>query len=120
MTLITISDSKDPYRFGHNVIARCVDCGTFLQFGLYALPTGLLDYIRNVLLYGLVTLRGTGRERLRLLGTGVLVAAAAFEAWWLATVDIQVPRDGLGVTMVCIIRIYAVFFHIDVLLITVA
>lgn len=84
-----------------------MDCRTFLQFGLYALPTGALDYIRNVLLYGLVTLRGTGRERLRLLGTGVLVSAAAFEAWWLATVDIQVPRDGLGVVMVSFLTLNA-------------
>lgn len=45
-------------------------------------------------------MRGTGRERLRLLGTGLLVTSAAFEAYWIATVDIQVPRDGLGVVMV--------------------
>jgi hypothetical protein len=45
-------------------------------------------------------MRGTGRERLRLLGTGVLVTAAAFEVWWISTVNIQVPRDGLGVVMV--------------------
>lgn len=87
-------------RFGHNAITGCIDCESFLQFGLYAVAAALLDYIRNILLYGLVTMRGTGRERLRLLGTGALVLAAAFEAWWIATVDIQVPRDGLGVVMV--------------------
>lgn len=82
-----------------------------MQFGLYAAAIALLDYIRNILLYGLVTTQGTGRERLRLLGTGVLVMGAAFEAWWIATVDIQVPRDGLGVVMVsstclCLMDIY--------------
>lgn len=86
-------------RFGHDTILKCLDCQNFLQFGLYALSTALVDYIRNICLYGLVTMRGTGRERLRLLGTGVLVTAAAFEAWWISTVDIQVPRDGLGVVM---------------------
>lgn len=86
-------------RFGHNVIIGCSDCQNFLHFGLYALPLALLDYLRNIFIYGIVTLRGTGRERLRLLGTGALVTAAAFEAWWIATVDIKVPRDGLGVTM---------------------
>jgi ABC-type enterobactin transport system permease subunit len=71
-----------------------------MQFGLYAAAIASLDYIRIILLYGLVTMRGTGRERLRLLGTGVLVVCAAFEAWWIATVDMQVPRDGQGVIMV--------------------
>ncbi|KAG8830126.1 hypothetical protein FRC17_005378 [Serendipita sp. 399] len=86
-------------RFGHTVILNCEDCQTYLQFGLFALSTGLLDYIRNIVLYGFVTVRGEGRERLRLLGTGVLVTAAAFEAWWIATVEIQVPRDALTVIM---------------------
>lgn len=88
------------YRFGHDAISNCTDCQTFLQFALYALPIALLDYLRNIFLFGLVTMQGTGRERLRLLGTGVLVVAAAFEAWWICTVEIQVPRDGLGVIMV--------------------
>ena len=60
----------------------------------------LLDYALNMSLYGLITMRGTGRERLRTLGTGILVSAAVFEAYYLCTADVKVPRDGFRVNMV--------------------
>lgn len=61
----------------------------------------LLDYAWHMCLYGLITMRGTGRERLRTLGTGILVSAAMLEAYYLCTADIKVPRDGFRVNMVC-------------------
>ena len=60
----------------------------------------LLDYAWHMSLHGLITMRGTGRERLRTLGTGIIVSAAVVEAYYLCTADIKVPRDGFRVNMV--------------------
>ena len=64
------------------------------------LPAVLLDYMWHMSLYGLITMRGTGRERLRALGTGIFISAAVLEAYYLCTADIKVPKDGFRINMV--------------------
>jgi len=65
------------------------------------MPAMLLDYMWHMSLYGLITMRGSGRERLRTFGIGVLISAAVVEAYYLCTADIKVPKDGFRVNMVC-------------------
>ena len=89
------------HRYGHDTIQDCDYCQGFWDFALFALPAMLLDYMWHMSLYGLITMRGTGRERLRALGTGILVSAAVLEAYYLCTADIKVPKDGFRVNMVC-------------------
>jgi hypothetical protein len=60
----------------------------------------LLDYGWHMSVYGLITMRGSGRERLRTLGTGIFVSAAVLEVYYLCTADVKVPRDGFRVNMV--------------------
>lgn len=88
------------HRFGHDTIQGCEYCQGFWDFALFALPAMLLDYGWHMSIYGLITMRGTGRERLRTLGTGILVSAAVLEAYYLCTADVKVPRDGFRVNMV--------------------
>ena len=51
-----------------------------------------IDYIRNVLLYGLITLKGTGREHLRGFVI-ILVCVAAIEALLAMVEDDQIIYD---------------------------
>ncbi|KAK1226680.1 hypothetical protein PQX77_010323 [Marasmius sp. AFHP31] len=43
---------------------------------------------------GLITIRSTSLERYRSFAIGLLVTAAAGEAYWISTVGIPIPRDG--------------------------
>jgi hypothetical protein len=88
------------HRFGHDAIQGCDYCQGFWDFALFALPAMLLDYLWHISVHGLITMRGTGRERLRVLGTGIFISAAVLEAYYLCTAEVKVPRDGFRVNMV--------------------
>ncbi|KAL0958017.1 hypothetical protein HGRIS_000192 [Hohenbuehelia grisea] len=95
-------DTRTLYvRFGQRVLQTCEYCQTYDEYALYALPGPLLAYIQEAALIGLVTIRGTHRERWRTLGVGAVVAAAVLEGWYISTVPIRIPRKGekTGVVM---------------------
>ena len=64
--------------------------------------------MREAALAGLLTMRGTGRERWRTYVVGALLCAAGLEAYWIATVTIDIPPNGLDVFMV---RLSALLLH---------
>ncbi|KZT70412.1 hypothetical protein DAEQUDRAFT_744676 [Daedalea quercina L-15889] len=72
---------------------------TFDDYALYALPRALAEYIREVAVVGVLTIRGSGRERWRTYAVGALACGAVVEAYWVATATIDVPSNGLDVTM---------------------
>jgi hypothetical protein len=75
-------------RFGHDVIMDCLYCHSFYEHALFALPTPLLQYIRTTFVIGLLTIRGSHRERWRSWGVAAVVGAAVCEGWWVSTVTI--------------------------------
>ena len=80
-------------RFGHNAVAECEHCSTFYDYALYALPRPLLEYVREAAFVGLVTIRGSVRERWRLWGLGVLVGCALLEGYLVLTMNVTVSKD---------------------------
>jgi hypothetical protein len=97
-------------RFGHEVTTSCNYCQTYSDFALFALPTVLLQYIRTTFVVGLLTIRGSYKERWRTICVAALVLAALCEAWWINTAKIGLKQKndvagrtlrGPGVVMVC-------------------
>lgn len=88
------------HRFGHTAIQDCEYCHSSDDFALFALPAALLSYIREAAVVGIVTIKGTRRERLRTMGLGLLVGAAVVEGYWVSTAHITVPEHEGPVTMV--------------------
>ncbi|EKM56507.1 uncharacterized protein PHACADRAFT_53071, partial [Phanerochaete carnosa HHB-10118-sp] len=72
---------------------------TMEHYALFIVPGVLLQYIREALVLGLLTVENSGRTRLRTTGILVLVIAAFAEAWTVATVQISMPQDNKPVTM---------------------
>ncbi|KAG7097435.1 hypothetical protein E1B28_004779 [Marasmius oreades] len=81
-------------KFGHETLSACVFCSTYFDFALYAFTGVFLEYLREAAVIGLVTIKSTSLERYRSVAIGVLIAAAAGEAYWLTTVGITIPREG--------------------------
>ncbi|KAL0573301.1 hypothetical protein V5O48_008664 [Marasmius crinis-equi] len=84
-------------KFGHETITNCDFCSTFFDYALYTATGVGLEYLREAAIIGLVTIKSTSLERYRSLAIGILVAAAAGEAYWLSSVVIPIPRDGRDV-----------------------
>jgi len=49
-------------RFGHDAIQRCDYCHTFTDFGMFVAPLVGLQYMRTIILVGLMTLPGSGKR----------------------------------------------------------
>lgn len=89
------------YRFGQNVVQDCDYCHTLGEYALYALPGVVLLYLREAFVIGVVTIRGTHRERWRIYGIGLLVFAFIVEIYWTLSVKIQISQgNSYGVVMV--------------------
>ncbi|KAK0215640.1 hypothetical protein IW262DRAFT_228005 [Armillaria fumosa] len=80
-------------RFGHDVVATCDFCHSYGDFAFFALSTSILSYIREIAIVGLVTIRGTCRERHRTLGISALICVAVMEGYFKTTRVIQVPNE---------------------------
>ncbi|KAG7447007.1 uncharacterized protein BT62DRAFT_97226 [Guyanagaster necrorhizus] len=80
-------------RFGHDVVASCEYCHSYGDFALFALATSILSYICEIAIVGVVTIRGTHRERHRTLGVVALICAAVMEGYCKMTRSIQIPND---------------------------
>jgi hypothetical protein len=87
-------------------VSSCEFCHTFSDHAIYALPTTLLQYVRTACLVGILTIRGSHKERWRTLAVTSLIFAALCEAWWVNLVvigkrkDDAKPVSGPGITMV--------------------
>ncbi|EIN09010.1 hypothetical protein PUNSTDRAFT_44485 [Punctularia strigosozonata HHB-11173 SS5] len=100
LTRLSSFDVRTIYiRFGQPTVQSCSYCHTFDDYLLHYLPGPLLSYVRTAAVLGLVTLRGSFHERWRRYAVGLLVCAAVTEAYWTATVEVKIPRTGLGVIM---------------------
>ncbi|TFK49295.1 hypothetical protein OE88DRAFT_1662754 [Heliocybe sulcata] len=100
LTRLSSFDARTLYvRFGQTVMQTCDYCHTPSEYALHALPTPLLEYLREAAVAGLVTIRGSFRERWRKWGVGALVVTAVVEAYWILTVEVKIPRSGKCVTM---------------------
>lgn len=75
-------------------------CKTSDQYALFAIPGPLLQYIREGIFVGFLTVEYSGRSRWRTLGLVVVVAAFLAEAYTVLSVPVTIPRDGKAVTMV--------------------
>ncbi|KAJ3729765.1 hypothetical protein C8R42DRAFT_743025 [Lentinula raphanica] len=84
-------------RFGHDAIASCEYCTAWDDFSLYVLPDALWEYIRETIIIGVLTLKGTRHMQHRSLSLGALVAAAMFEAYVTLTAKINIPNDSIKV-----------------------
>ncbi|KAE9396464.1 hypothetical protein BT96DRAFT_884754 [Gymnopus androsaceus JB14] len=80
-------------RFGHDAIATCEYCSSWDDFALFALPGALWEYLRETLIMGALTLKGTRHSQHRTLGVGALCAAAMFEAYLILTATISIPKE---------------------------
>ncbi|KAJ3765594.1 hypothetical protein FB446DRAFT_655024 [Lentinula raphanica] len=80
-------------RFGHDAIASCEYCTAWDDFSLYVLPDALWEYIRETIIIGVLTLKGTRHIQHRSLSLGALVAAAMFEAYITLTAKINIPNE---------------------------
>jgi hypothetical protein len=100
--LISVNQLGVPYyyRFGQSVLQDCEYCHTYDEYALYALPRPLLEYIRETAVVGFLTIGGSRKERWRTLAIGAIVCAAVTEGYWVSTVQVKIPANGLGVVMV--------------------
>ncbi|KAJ7253778.1 hypothetical protein B0H12DRAFT_987899, partial [Mycena haematopus] len=93
-------DVKTYYvRFGHYVVSTCDYCLSFEEFGMFALPRAMLSYICATAVIGLVTIVNSGRERYRTFAVAAVAGAFCFEAYYIATISIQIPKDDKPVFM---------------------
>ena len=75
-------------------------CKTADQYALFALAAPLMQYIREAVFVGLLTVENSGRSRWRTAAVVLLVAAFLAEAYTAATAPVVIPRDGRSVIMV--------------------
>lgn len=88
------------FRFGQSVLQDCEYCHAYDEYALYSLPRPLLEYIRETAVVGLLTIGGSHKERWRTLAVCATVCAAMAEGYWVLTVQVQIPKNGMGVVMV--------------------
>ncbi|KAH8827637.1 hypothetical protein DL96DRAFT_1599740 [Flagelloscypha sp. PMI_526] len=79
-------------RFGHDVVTMCEYCRGADEFAFFAFPGLLLQYIREIALVGVLTIRGTNREWWRRIALWPVVIVGLVEVWYIATSAIWVPR----------------------------
>jgi hypothetical protein len=96
MSRFISSSNETPRRFGQKLIEECTHCRTADEFALHALPRPFLEYVREVAVIGLVTIRGSYRARWRTWGVAILCFAAVMEGYWLTTVPIELTPAGGG------------------------
>lgn len=101
LTTLRLVNSSLVCRFGQSVLQDCEYCHTYYEYALYAIPRPLLGYIREAAIIGLLTVRGSRKERWRIFAIGAIVCAAIAEEYWISTVQIKIPNHGRGVIMVC-------------------
>ncbi|KAJ6469422.1 hypothetical protein C8R45DRAFT_1016971 [Mycena sanguinolenta] len=93
-------DVKTYYvRFGHSVVSTCDYCLSFDEFGMFALPRAMLSYICATAVIGLVTIVNSGRERYRTFAVAAVAGAFCLEAYYIATISIEIPKDDKPVFM---------------------
>ncbi|KAF9069448.1 hypothetical protein BDP27DRAFT_1293750 [Rhodocollybia butyracea] len=80
-------------RFGHDAIAMCEYCSDLNDFALFLAPRWLWDYAREILIIGVLTLKGSRHTHLRTYSVAALCAAALFEVYIVYTTPIRIPRD---------------------------
>lgn len=88
------------HRFGQVVLQDCEYCHTYYEYALYSLPRPLLGYIRETAIVGFLTILGSRKERWRTYAIGAIACAAVGEEYWVSTVQIKIPSDGMNVVMV--------------------
>ncbi|CDO71154.1 hypothetical protein BN946_scf184845.g24 [Trametes cinnabarina] len=100
LTRLASFDTRTLYvRFGQTVIQDCEYCSTFDEFLIFAAPRIALGYVKAAAVVGLITIKGSGHERLRTWSVALIVAAFIVEGYWIATTPIGIPRDGRNVFM---------------------
>ncbi|KAJ2956827.1 hypothetical protein NUW54_g14640 [Trametes sanguinea] len=72
---------------------------TAVQYLIFAIPRIALGYVKTAAVVGLVTIKGSGHERMRTWSVSLIVAAFIMEGYWIATTPIGIPRDGQNVFM---------------------
>jgi len=82
------------FRFGHEVLTACSYCQSFNDYALYALPSSLLEYIREIGFIGALTLPTSPKAHLRPLGLGTLIALLMVEAYNTLTTQFVIPPIG--------------------------
>lgn len=88
------------------VLQDCEYCHTYDEYALYALPRPLLEYIRETAVVGFLTINGSYKERWRMYAIGAIVCAAVSEGYWVSTVQVKIPRNGMGVVMVSALAVW--------------
>ncbi|KAF8911710.1 hypothetical protein CPB85DRAFT_1220714 [Mucidula mucida] len=92
-------DTRTLYvRFGHEAVATCEYCHSYTDFAFHSLPSAAMAYVREVAVVGLVTIRGSGREHLRVVGISALAAIAVLEVYFRSSAVIQI-KEGDNVFM---------------------
>jgi len=100
LTRLSSFDARNIFvRFGQSVLQDCEYCHTYDEYALYALPRALLEYVRETAVVGLLTINGSHKERWRTFVISIIVCAAVAEGFWVTTVQVKIPRSGLGVVM---------------------
>jgi hypothetical protein len=103
-----------PFSFGHEVLTACSYCQSFNDYALYALPSAMLEYIREIgfigvcllfstpmflssnifCLFQALTLPTSPKAHLRPLGLGTLIALLMVEAYNTLTIQFVIPPIG--------------------------
>lgn len=66
LTRLQSIDARGYYvRFGHDVVAQCDWCHSITDFGIFAMPRAGLEYMRTIVLVGLMTVPGSGKRAWR-------------------------------------------------------
>lgn len=52
-------------RFGHNTVVECDYCHSFWDFALFSLPGVGIQYVRMAAVFGVMTMRGSGKRKWR-------------------------------------------------------
>jgi len=93
LTRLSSFDLRTFYiRFGQNVVQECDYCHTFGEYAFYSIAGIVLLYLREAAAVGLLTIRGTHRERWRKYGLGLLIFSAIVEIYWTLTVEIRISQ----------------------------
>ncbi len=87
------------------MLQDCEYCTKSDEYAIYAFPGPLLQYIREALVVGLLTINGSFRDKWRTYSLAAIVCAAIVEGYWTMTAEIKIPRDGLGTLMVRSLRL---------------